>query len=512
MVVQSIFKIFASMGYKSTISKPYCNWIARDTAKWSANAVCDQDKILKRLIKKARNTRFGKDHQFNSITDHTSFAAQVPLRDYEELRPYVDMILAGDKDVLWPGKPKYLAKTSGTTSGVKYIPVTKESMPNHMRTATSSFLNIASQAGMEDVLDGRVLFLSGSPEMESNAGIPTGRLSGIVNHEIPSWITANKLPSYDANCIEEWEDKLEAIIKETKDVDMRLIGGIPPWVQMYFEKLIEVTGKDTVMEVFPNLKIFVYGGVNYEPYRDTMEKLIGRRLPSLETYPASEGFIAFQDRPENEGLLLNTRSGIFFEFVPVEEMSNEHPKRLGLKDVELGKDYAIIINNNAGLWGYVIGDSVQFVSLDPYRIIVSGRIKHFISAFGEHVIGKEIEDSMLAACAQYDAQVVEYTVAPQVNPLDESIPYHEWFVEFSQAPNDLKGFCESLDSQLSQKNIYYQDLIEGKILRPLVLREMKTNAFRTYMKSQGKLGGQNKVPRLSNDRKIADKLKFLINN
>ena len=498
------------MGYKSTISKPFCNWIARDTAKWTANAARDQDNIMKQLIKKARNTQFGKDHQFASINDHLSFAAHVPLRDYEELRPYIDMILAGEKDVLWPGKPKYLAKTSGTTSGVKYIPITKDSMPNHMRTATSAFLNVASQAKMQDVLDGRVMFLSGSPEMENKAGIPTGRLSGIVNHEVPAWVAANKLPSYEANCIKEWEQKLDAIINESKNEDMRLIGGIPPWVQMYFEKLIEVTGKKTIMEIFPNLRIFVYGGVNYEPYRDTIEKLIGKRLPSLETYPASEGFIAFQDRLENEGLLLNTRSGIFFEFVPVEEMGNDYPSRLGLHDIELYKDYAIIINNNAGLWGYIIGDSIQFVSLNPYRIVVSGRIKHFISAFGEHVIGKEIEDSMLAACAKYDAQIVEYTVAPEVNPIDGSTPYHEWFVEFSQSPKDIKKFCKELDSQLSRKNIYYQDLIEGKVLKPLVLREMKTDTFRNYMKSLGKLGGQNKVPRLSNNRKIAEAIQQYI--
>ncbi len=498
------------MGYKSTISKPYCNWIARDTAKWSANAIKDQEKIMKRLVKKARNTTFGIDHNFDAIKDHQSFASLIPLRDYEELKPYIDQILAGGKDVLWPGKPKYLAKTSGTTSGVKYIPITKDSIPNHMRTATSAFLNVASQSGMEDVLDGRVIFLSGSPEMETKANISTGRLSGIVNHEIPAWIAANKLPSYEANCIEEWEEKLDAIIQETKDEDMRLIGGIPPWVQMYFEKLIEVTGKDTIMEIFPNLKIFVYGGVNYEPYRDTIEKLIGKNLPSLETYPASEGFIAFQDRLKSEGLLLNTRSGIFFEFVPVDEIKNEHPTRLGLKDVELYKDYAIIINNNAGLWGYIIGDSIQFVSLDPYRIIVSGRIKHFISAFGEHVIGKEIEDSMLATCAKHNVHVIEYTVSPQVNPKDSSTPYHEWFVEFDKAPKDIEAFCTELDNQLSQKNIYYQDLIEGKVLRPLVLREMKKDSFRNYMKSLGKLGGQNKVPRLSNDRKIADAIEIYI--
>ena len=499
-----------TMGYKSFISKPYCNFISRDIKQYSKNAVKDQKKILAHLVSKARNTQFGKDHQFSEITDHKTFAERIPLRDYEGLRPYVDMILQGNADVLWPGRPKYFAKTSGTTSGVKYIPLTSDSMPNHMRTATSAFLNYASRAGIEKVLDGKVLFLSGSPEMETKSNIPTGRLSGIVNHEIPAWLSSNKLPGYDINCIESWEEKLEAIVKDTKDKDMRLISGIPPWVQMYFERLIEVTGKKSVIEIFPNLQIFMYGGVNYEPYRDTIETLIGKRLPSLETYPASEGFIAFQDQVENEGLLLNTRSGIFFEFVPTDQIHNEHPDRLGLEEVELNKDYAIIINNNAGLWGYIIGDSVRFVSLDPYRIVVSGRIKHFISAFGEHVIGKEIEDSMLDACQKHKSKVVEYTVAPQVNPADGSTPYHEWFVEFAEEPNDLEAFQSDLDNALSTKNIYYQDLIEGKVLQPLKLRKMETDSFRKYMKSQGKLGGQNKVPRLSNDRKIADYLTPLI--
>lgn len=488
------------------ISKPYCGYIARDISRWSRNAVKHQDQIRQQLIRKARNTQFGKDHRFAEITDHASFASRIPLRDYEGLRPYIDNILAGQSDVLWPGRPKYFAKTSGTTSGVKYIPLTQDSMPNHMRTATSAFLNFAHKAKITSVLDGRVIFLSGSPEMDTKAGIPTGRLSGIVNHEVPAWIRSNKLPSYDTNCIEDWETKLSAVVKETIQEDMRLISGIPPWVQMYFERLIAESGKSSIKEIFPNFDIFMYGGVNYEPYRSTLEGLIGESIHSLETYPASEGFIAFQDEISNEGLLLNTRSGIFFEFVPTDQIHSENPDRLGLRDVELGKDYAIIINNNAGLWGYVIGDSVRFVSLEPYRIVVSGRIKHYISAFGEHVIGKEVEDAMLQACAAQQISIVEYTVAPQVNPANGETPYHEWLVEFAEQPKDMDALAQAIDKAMAAQNIYYQDLIEGKVLQPLKIKALRPNSFRDYMKSQGKLGGQNKVPRLSNDRKIAELL------
>lgn len=499
------------MGYKSFLSRPYAHWISRNIHAWSRSAVADQDRILSQLIRQASNTRFGIDHNFGSIQDHRSFTEAVPLRDYEQLRPYIDSILVGEQDVLWPGCPKYLAKTSGTTSGVKYIPLTKASIPNHLRTATTAFMHYASQAKIESVMDGKVIFLSGSPEMDEKTGIPVGRLSGIVNHEVPAWIRSNQLPSYETNCIESWEEKLDAIIRETKDQDMRLISGIPPWVQMYFERLLDETGRSTIIELFPNLQMFMYGGVNYEPYRDTMEQLIGKRLHSLETYPASEGFIAFQDQVEHQGLLLNTRSGIFFEFVPVDQIHDEHPDRLGLRDVELNKDYALIINNNAGLWGYVIGDSIRFVHRDPYRIIVSGRIKHYISAFGEHVIGKEVEDSMLIACHHHGAQVVEYTVAPQVNPEDSLAPYHEWWIEFAQPPDDMQAFTGTLDQELCKQNIYYNDLIEGKVLRPLKTRILHADSFRKYMKSLGKLGGQNKVPRLSNDRKIVDKLQSMIN-
>ena len=494
------------MGFKSTLILPFAKYTAHQIKRWSANAIKAQELIFQELIKKGRQTTFGKDHQFNQINDHASFVANVPLRDYEGLKPYIERIKNGEANILWPGKPKYFAKTSGTTSGVKYIPLTKDSMPNHFGSARNALFNYYAETKNGQWLDGKMIFLSGSPEMDKTGGILTGRLSGIVNHEVPAWLRTNQMPSYSTNCIEDWEEKLDRIVDETLKVDMRLISGIPPWVQMYYERLLERTGKSTVLDIFPNYSVFVFGGVNYEPYRTKLEALVGKRIDSVETYPASEGFIAFQDSQTEPGLLLNVNSGIFFEFVPADEIFNEHPTRLTLKEVEFGVNYALIINSNAGLWGYNIGDTVQFVSKDPYRIIVSGRIKHFISAFGEHVIGKEVETALLSVAKAEDIQIVEFTVAPQVNPPEGGTPYHEWFIEFGKTPDNLDQFAAKVDAAMTLQNIYYQDLIDGHILKPLVIRPMQEGAFRNYMKTQGKLGGQNKVPRLANDRKIADQL------
>ena len=494
------------MGFKSFLIKPFAKKIARDIQKIAKEAVAAQEKVFQSLIKGGKNTVFGKDHHFSNITTYEAFRQQVPLRDYEAFRPYIERIKKGESDILWKGKPKYFAKTSGTTSGVKYIPLTKESMPNHFNSARNALFNYYARTGKGNWLDGKMIFLSGSPELSEIGGIPTGRLSGIVNHEVPAWLRTNQLPSYATNCIEEWEEKLAAIVEETHQQDMRLISGIPPWVQMYYERLLDKTGKKYIKDIFPNFSVFVYGGVNFEPYRASLENLVGKRLDSVETYPASEGFIAFQDDPKEKGLLLNAYSGIFFEFVPAEEIFKDNPTRLSLKEVEIGVNYAIIINNNAGLWGYNIGDTVQFVSKNPYRIIVSGRIKHFISAFGEHVIGKEVEEALLSAAKKLGIKVVEFTVAPNIKPTEGGLPYHEWLIEFEENPSDLVAFAKKIDQEMIQQNIYYEDLIKGNILRTLKIRSLKKGTFRNYMKAQGKLGGQNKVPRLSNDRKIADQL------
>ncbi|MEO0731964.1 MAG: GH3 auxin-responsive promoter family protein [Bacteroidota bacterium] len=491
---------------KASLLKPYAKYVRRAVKKAAARAVSAQGDIMADLVRTARDTAFGKDHDFAGIRTYADFKARIPLVDYEAFKPYADRIRDGEAGVSWPGKPKYFAKTSGTTSGVKYIPLTRQSIPNHFGTARNALFNYYAETGKGKWLDGKMIFLSGSPEMSNTNGIPTGRLSGIVNHQVPAWLRTNQLPSYTTNCLEDWETKLERIVDETIKADMRLISGIPPWVQMYYERLLARSGKDTVLELFPNLEMFVYGGVNFEPYRQRLEELVGARIPSVETYPASEGFIAFQDTQDREGLLLNADSGIFFEFVPAGEIFSDNPTRLQLSEVEVGVNYAIILNTNAGLWGYNIGDTVEFVSLNPYRLKVTGRIKHFISAFGEHVIGKEVEAAMRAVADSHRVAVTEFSVAPQVSPPAGGLPYHEWLVEFATPPADPEAFAADLDAAMVRQNIYYRDLIDGGVLRTLVVTPVKTGGFRAYMKSQGKLGGQNKVPRLSNDRKLADGL------
>lgn len=472
-------------------------------------AIEDQDDILKMLLKHGRNTVFGKEHRLDLVTDQAGFAQAVPIRDYEQFKPYIEQIKEGKQNILWKGRPLYFAKTSGTTSGVKYIPITKDSIDNHINTARNALLCYMAETGNSAFASGKMIFLSGSPELERVGNIPTGRLSGIVNHHVPSYLRANQLPSYETNCIEDWETKLDKIVQETLNKDMTLISGIPPWMQMYFDRLTERSGKK-VSELFPNFSVMVQGGVNFEPYKARMFESIGKKIDSIELFPASEGFFAFQDSQNAEGLLLNTNSGIYYEFIPVGEIFSENPTRLSLKEVKTGENYAMIINSNAGLWGYNLGDTVKFISTEPYRLLVTGRIKHFISAFGEHVIGEEVEQAMLKASNEEQAKITEFTVAPMIQQ-EKGKSCHEWFIEFEQEPADMQRFIRSLELNLRQKNVYYDDLISGNILMQLQVRKVQKNGFIDYMRSIGKLGGQNKVPRLSNDRMLADGLRpFLV--
>jgi len=493
-----------AMKFKSFLAKPFASYVYARIRKGMGTALQDQDAILRELIKVGRTTEFGKDHHLDKVGSYAEFRQAIPIRDYEALKPYIEKIKEGKHNILWKGKPIYFAKTSGTTSGVKYIPITKESIPNHINTARNALLCYMAETGNSAFADGKLIFLSGSPELERIADIPTGRLSGIVNHHIPRYLRSNQLPSYETNCIEDWETKLDKIVEETISQNMTLISGIPPWVQMYFDRLEEKSGKK-VKELFPNFSVLVHGGVNFQPYRAKLFQSIGQPVHTIETFPASEGFFAFQDSQQEEGLLLNTNSGIFFEFIPAGEIFNENPTRLSLHDVKVGENYALIINNNAGLWGYNIGDTVKFLSTNPYRLVVTGRTKHFISAFGEHVIGEEVEQSLLRAAQEENVRITEFTVAPMIQQGDGK-SYHEWFVEFENEPFNLEDFAARVDRNLREKNIYYDDLIKGSILQPLKIRPVRKNGFIDYMKSIGKLGGQNKVPRLSNDRKLADEL------
>ena len=493
------------MGIRAVLAKPFARYINGKTREWSMRPGFYQRQTLASLVAAARDTVFGRGHDFAGIRSHDDFKQRVPVRDYEQLKPWVDQVIAGKPDILWRGKPAYFAKTSGTTSGTKYIPITNESIPFHINGARNALLSYVHETGNSSFLDGGLIFLSGSPELYQTSGINTGRLSGIVNHHVPGYLRTNQKPSYQTNCIEDWETKLDAIIDETLNENMTLISGIPPWVQMYFDKIQQRTGKK-IKDVFPGFSVFVYGGVNFSPYRAKLLESIGKEIDSIETYPASEGFIAYQDSQEKEGLLILLDAGIFYEFIPVEEFFTAQPARLSIEEVELGKNYALVINSNAGLWGYSIGDTVKFVSRHPYRLVVTGRIKHFISAFGEHVIGEEVEKAMQAALLRFpEAGIVEFTVAPNVSPA-AGLPHHQWLIEFAHPPSDLDAFALELDHRLRELNVYYDDLITGNILRTLVVSPLKKNAFIDYMKSLGKLGGQNKVPRLSNDRTIAEVL------
>jgi hypothetical protein len=492
------------MSIKSFLAKQFAKKIHKKTLKWSQNPIEIQQKVFQDLIREASNTTFGKDHNFTKIKTVEDFRKQVPIRDYEELKSYIDQVVKGEKDILWIGKPLYFAKTSGTTSGAKYIPLTKESMPFHIEAARNAILSYIHETGKADFVDGKMIFLQGSPILEEKNGIKLGRLSGIVAHFVPKYLQKNRMPSWETNCIDDWETKVNAVVEETFQENMTVISGIPSWVQMYFEKLHQKAGKP-VGELFKNFNLFIYGGVNYEPYRAKFENLIGRKVDAIELFPASEGFFAYQDSQKEKGMLLLLNSGIFYEFVKADEFFTQKPKRLTIGEVELGVNYVLIISTNAGLWAYNIGDTVQFTSLKPYRVIVSGRIKHYISAFGEHVIGKEVESALQEAMQNTSVRVNEFTVAPQISPVN-GLPYHEWFIEFENEPENIENFALQIDSAMRKQNTYYDDLIVGHVLRTLVITKVDKNGFQVYMKSIGKLGGQNKIPRLSNDRNIVQKL------
>ena len=492
---------------KSALAKPFAKWVYKSIQKWANNPIETQRKVFENLISDAALTAFGQDHDFIDIHNYEDFVKRVPVRDYEALKPYVDRMVAGEKNILWKGKPLYFAKTSGTTSGAKYIPLTKESMPTHIEAARNAILMYIHETGNTKFIDGKMIFLQGSPILNEQNGIQLGRLSGIVAHYVPKYLQKNRMPSLKTNCIEDWETKVNAIVEETLPENMTIISGIPSWVQMYFEKLQQKTGKK-VGDIFKNFNLFIFGGVNYEPYRAKFENLIGRSVDSIELYPASEGFFAFQDTQKEKGMLLQLNSGIFYEFIKADEFFNDHPKRINIANVAIGINYVMIISSNAGLWAYNVGDTIQFTSIKPYRVIVSGRIKHFISAFGEHVIGKEVEQAMQEAVEDLNIEISEFSVAPQINP-KSGIPFHEWFVEFTKEPEDLSALAHKIDASLQKQNSYYLDLIEGKVLQPLKITKVKKEGFQNYMKSIGKLGGQNKIPRLSNDRKLVDKLESL---
>ncbi len=490
---------------KKTLAKIWAKLHTLQSKNWKNNAVKNQEELLISLLRNAKNTKFGVTHQFHKIQNYSQYKSAVPVQDYEGFKPYVEAILQGQKSILWNGKPLYFAKTSGTTSGTKYIPISYESMPYHINAARSCLFHYIAETNNADFVNGKMIFVQGSPELQEKSGIKIGRLSGIVAHYLPKYLQKNRLPSWETNCIEDWETKINKIVDETINQNMTLISGIPPWLIMYFEKLKEKSGQN-IGTLFPNLQLLVTGGVNYEPYRIKINDLIGRKIDILQTFPASEGFFAFQDHTEANDLLLLTNHGIFYEFIPLNKYGKPNAERISLKNVKLNTDYALIITTNAGLWSYDIGDVVRFTSLFPHRIIVSGRTKHFTSAFGEHVIASEVEQAMQQTLEKIHAKIIDFTLAPQVNPENNELPYHEWFIEFEKSPENLVHFAQELDEKLRLKNTYYNDLIIGKVLQPLKIKELQRNAFAEYMKITGKTDPQSKAPRLSNNREMVEVL------
>ena len=491
---------------KTLIAILFARFIRKKNQNWINNPIEHQQKTFVKLISKSKNTEFGNDHHFSEINSYETFKKNVPVRDYEGLKKYIDRVVSGEKNILWPGKPLYFAKTSGTTSGAKYIPITKSSIKTHVRSARDALLNYFLKSKNYKSINGKHMFLQGSPELTKKNGVFIGRLSGISAHYIPRLFLQNRMPSWETNTIEDWEEKVDKIIQETVGQKMTIIAGIPSWIQMYFEKIVK-TEKTNIGNVFPELSLYVYGGVSYEPYKIMFEKLFGKKIDTLATFPASEGFFGYQDEfaDKDPELLLLLNNDIFYEFIKTEDFINGKDRRLSLESVELDVNYVLIISTSAGLWAYNIGDTIRFTSLNPYRIIVTGRIKQFLSAFGEHVISEEVEKALSQTLNNTNVIVKEFTVAPQINPR-EGLPHHDWYIDFEVPPANIKDFSKELDNHMRRLNIYYDDLVAGGIVKPLIVTRTKQDDFKNYMRSVGKLGGQNKVPRLSNDRKIVDQL------
>ena len=491
---------------KNIIAKLFAFVVVSNIKRSYSRAAKIQAKTLSNLLRTAKKTKFGREHSFDKINSAEDYAQKVPVRDYEGIKKYIDEIKGGSNDILWPGKPKYFAKTSGTTSGAKYIPITKESIPNHILSSRNALLFYIYETGDTSFLDGKTIFLQGSPVLEKINGILLGRLSGIVAHHIPSYLRKNNLPTVKTNSIVDWEQKVNEICNETINENMTVIGGIPSWVQMYFEKLLIKSKKKNIGELFKNLKLYVHGGVNFSPYEKIFDKLIVKKINKIEYYPASEGFFAYQNSQKNKSLLLQYNSGIFYEFIKTEEFDQRNYVRYNISNVETGIDYILIVSSNAGLWAYNTGDTLKFTSLNPPKILVTGRYKHFISAFGEHVISEEVEQSLSEVCKIKNLNVLEFTVAPEINP-KKGLPFHEWWIEFDSTEIELKEIEEILDLKIQERNIYYKDLVRGKILKNLEIRCVKKGGFNKHMKSLGKFGGQNKIPKLSNNRNFVEGLK-----
>ena len=473
-----------------------------------------QERALFSVLDRARHTEFGRRYDFKSIKSLTTYQKRIPLFRYNGMRQWIEKALAGKANVLWPGRIWDFALTSGTTSGNKYIPISKELMSTNRRAAMDTLFFYLVESGKRSLLDGSFLFLGGSTSLKRlKSGSFVGDLSGITSRHIPFLIRSMYEPGKNIALMYDWEKKIAEITQKEVEIDIRGISGVPSWLLVFFNRLLEEAskrkGKDvkTATEVWPNFSLLVYGGMNFIPYKTVFDEIIGKEIYYLETYPASEAFIAIQDKKDEKGLLLMLDYDIFYEFVPEEEIGRENPARLTVADVERDKNYAIALTNNSGLYSYILGDTVKFVNLNPPRLVVTGRIENFLSAFGEHLIVEEAEDAIAYACEKTNSEIEEFTAAPFFPKNPKELPYHQWLIEFIKNPPDPKEFAQHLDKRLRERNADYnthrgRDISIGQ---PRVV-ELKRGAFYDWMKSEGKLGGQHKVPRLQNHRTLVTKL------
>lgn len=474
------------------------------------NPIDTQQQVFNDLIGSAQFTEYGKKYDFEHVSGISEFQKTVPINDYESLKPYIQRILEGNQNILWPSPITWFAKSSGTTSDKsKFIPVSKESLDdNHFRGGKDVLALYLREYPQSNLTSGKCLLLGGSHQINQlSAASFFGDLSAVMLQNMPLAGQLFRLPEMSIALMAEWEEKIERMAHSTIRENVTYIAGVPTWTIVLIKRIFEITGKTNLLEVWPNLELYIHGGVNFTPYRRQFEQFIpSSKMRYRETYNASEGFFAAQDREDEEGMLLFLNHGIFYEFMPTEEYGKEKPRTLTLKDVELYKNYALVISTNGGLWRYLVGDTIQFTSLDPFRIKVSGRLKHYINAFGEEVIVDNADSAIAAACAETGAIVVDYSAAP-VYMTGDNTGAHEWVIEFERLPVSLERFTTILDESLKAINSDYEaKRHKDMALRMPIVHQMPKDGFKRWLKDKGKLGGQHKVPRLSNERKYLEEM------
>lgn len=476
---------------------------------WINHPVASQREVLQDLVTAAQYTVFGKKYHFSKLFTVKQFKHQVPIHEYDEIRPYIEQMMNGEDNVLWNTPVSWFAKSSGTTSDKsKFIPVSDESLQdNHFKASKDVLTNYYKNFPSSDLLTGKGLVVGGSHQVSRiNDDIQYGDLSAVLMQNSPFWGQWIRTPELSIALLDEWEDKIEKLAQVTAGENVTSLAGVPTWTLLLLKRILDIKQKKTIIEVWPNLELYINGGVSFVPYREQFEKLIGSPINYLEIYNASEGFIAAQDKPGDEGMLLFTEHGIFYEFMPVEEYGNKNMKTVGLNEVRLDQHYALVISTTGGLWRYLIGDTIQFTSLNPYKIRISGRLKHYMNAFGEEVIVDNSDKAIAIAAQKTNAIVTDYTAAP-VYFTHNSNGAHEWLIEFEVPPADLGEFSYEMDEALKSINSDYESKRHKDIaLRSPVVHVMKKGTFNEWLRSKGKLGGQHKVPRLSNERKIVEEI------